>query len=190
MDLRTTGFESCPEMVIKAVRHGLRMTELPIRTLPDRRGRAPHLRTVPDGWRHFSFILMCSPNWLFIAPGIVLLLLGIAEVTWLFLDPHRIGNVQLDSRAQLFGVLLAVLGFQIASIGLFARLQLLRAFPREGSFTGTSTEVCETRARVVRRWAAHSRWPGRRCLELRHLGSAWIRAVAQPFAMSSSGRSG
>ena len=122
MDLRTTGFESCPEMVIKAVRHGLRMTELPVTTLPDERDRPPHLRTVPDGWRHLSFILMCSPNWLFIAPGLALLLLGVADVTWLFIGPQHIGSVVLDTRAQLFGVILAVLGFQIASVGVFARV--------------------------------------------------------------------
>ncbi len=122
MDLRTTGFESCPEMVIKAVRHGLRMTELPVTTLPDERDRPPHLRTVPDGWRHLSFILMCSPNWLFIAPGFALLLLGVADVTWLFIGPQHIGSVVLDTRAQLFGVILAVLGFQIASVGVFARV--------------------------------------------------------------------
>jgi glycosyltransferase involved in cell wall biosynthesis len=122
MDLRTTGFELCPEMVIKAVRQGLRMTELPVTTLPDERDRPPHLRTVPDGWRHLSFILMCSPNWLFIVPGLTLLLIGIADVTWLFVGPQHIGVVQLDTRAQLFGVILAVLGFQIASIGVFARV--------------------------------------------------------------------
>jgi glycosyltransferase involved in cell wall biosynthesis len=122
MDLRTTGFESCPEMVIKAVRHGLRMTELPVTTLADERDRPPHLRTVPDGWRHLSFILMCSPNWLFIAPGCALLLLGIVDVTWLFIGPLHLGSVVLDTRAQLFGVILAVLGFQIASVGVFARV--------------------------------------------------------------------
>jgi glycosyltransferase involved in cell wall biosynthesis len=122
MDLRTTGFELCPEMVIKAVRQGLRMTELPVTTLPDERDRPPHLRTVPDGWRHLSFILMCSPNWLFIVPGLTLLLIGIADVTWLFIGPQHIGRILLNTRAQLFGVILAVLGFQIASIGVFARV--------------------------------------------------------------------
>jgi hypothetical protein len=122
MDLRTTGFEFSPEMVIKAVRHGLKMTELPVPTLPDDRDRPPHLRTVPDGWRHLSFILMCSPNWLFIVPGFVLLFLGIVDVTWLAIGPHQIGSVVLDTRAQLFGVVFAVLGFQIASIGFFARV--------------------------------------------------------------------
>jgi hypothetical protein len=122
MDLRTTGFESCPEMVIKAVRHGLKMTELPVPTLPDERDRPPHLRTIPDGWRHLSFILMCSPNWLFIVPGLALLLLGVADVTLLAVGPHHIGSVVLDTRAQLFGVVFAVLGFQIASVGVFARV--------------------------------------------------------------------
>lgn len=122
MDLRTTGFESCPEMVIKAVHHGLKMTELPVPTLPDERDRPPHLRTVPDGWRHLSFILMCSPNWLFIAPGLILLLLGVVDVTWLAIGPHHFGSIVLDTRAQLFGVVFAVLGFQIASIGVFARV--------------------------------------------------------------------
>ena len=89
MDLRTTGFEFSPEMVIKAVRHGLKMTELPVPTLPDERDRPAHLRTVPDGWRHLSFILMCSPNWLFIAPGLALLVLGIADVTLLAIGPIR-----------------------------------------------------------------------------------------------------
>ncbi|MGC2174146.1 MAG: hypothetical protein WA614_01640 [Acidimicrobiales bacterium] len=65
---------------------------------------------------------MCSPNWLFIVPGLTLLLIGIADVTWLFVGPQHIGPVQLDTRAQLFGVILAVLGFQIASIGVFARV--------------------------------------------------------------------
>jgi hypothetical protein len=65
---------------------------------------------------------MCSPNWLFIAPGLVLLLLGVADVTWLFIGPHHIGHVVLDTRAQLFGVIFAVLGFQIASVGVFARV--------------------------------------------------------------------
>jgi len=122
LDLRTTGFECCPEMVIKAKRHHLRMTELPVTTLPDQRDRPPHLRTVPDGWRHLSFILMCSPNWLFIVPGLVLLALGVGIVSWLFVTTLHFGNVALDSRAQLFGLVLAVLGFQIASIGVFARV--------------------------------------------------------------------
>jgi hypothetical protein len=122
MDLRTTGFEFCPEMVVKAVHHHLRVTEIPITTLPDKRDRKPHLRTIPDGWRHLAFIIMCSPNYLFIAPGMALLLVGSFVVFWLAVGPQHVGGIGLDTRAQLFGVLLASFGLQITSIGVFARV--------------------------------------------------------------------
>lgn len=122
MDLRTTGFEMCPEMVVKAAHHRLKITEVAITVRPDRRERQPHLRTFPDGWRHLTFILMCSPNWLFIAPGLVPLTLGVAAVSWFALGPQNLGGVVLNTRAQLFGVLLASFGLQVVFIGLFARV--------------------------------------------------------------------
>lgn len=122
MDLRTTGFEFSPEMVVKAVRLGLRMTELPITVKPDERDRPPHLRTIPDGWRHLSFLLMCAPNFLFILPGATLLAAGVALVTWLYVGAQPFGHAALETRTQLFGILLASMGFQIASLGLFARV--------------------------------------------------------------------
>ncbi len=122
MDTRTTGFEFSPEMVVKAVRHHLRMTEVPITVKPDDRDRPPHLRTIPDGWRHLTFLLMCSPTWLFIIPGMVLLALGISVVSWLATGEQQIGRIVLDTRDELFGILLTSIGFDIASIGLFARV--------------------------------------------------------------------
>src|SRR5947209_3794424 len=58
MDLRTTGMEFASEFVIKAAKTGARMTEVPITLWPDERGRPPHLRSVPDGWRHLRFMLL------------------------------------------------------------------------------------------------------------------------------------
>jgi hypothetical protein len=122
MDLRTTGFELCPEMVVKAARQRLRITEVPITVRADIRDRPPHLRTIPDGWRHLSFLLMCAPNFLFILPGAILFAFGLFLATWLFVGPQHVGSVPLDSRAELFGLVVASLGFQIMSIGLFARV--------------------------------------------------------------------
>ena len=122
LDLRSTGFEFAAEMVVKGARHKLRMTEIPVVLRPDQRGRPPHLRTVPDGLRQLIFILMCSPNWLFVVPGGILLGLGFALVTWLFVGPQHVGNLHLQTRTQLFGVILASIGFDILSIGLFARV--------------------------------------------------------------------
>jgi hypothetical protein len=122
MDLRTTGFELCAEMVVKAARRRMRISEVPITVRPDERHRAPHLRTIPDGFRHLTFVLMCSPTWLFIVPGMLVALIGIALVSWLFAGSHEIGHTVLDTRAEIFGILLASLGLNVANIGLFARV--------------------------------------------------------------------
>ena len=122
MNTRTTGFEFSPEMVVRAVRHHLRMTEISVTVRPDDRDRPPHLRTIPDGWRHLVFLLMCSPTWLFVVPGLVILGLGLADVCWIATGPQRIGSIVLDTRWQLAGVLAASIGFDIASIGVFARV--------------------------------------------------------------------
>ena len=67
----------------RAVPHdGARSPHHPL--APDGRSRAPHLRTWRDGWRHLRFLLMYSPRWVFLFPGILLILLGLAGVTFFF----------------------------------------------------------------------------------------------------------
>src|SRR5216683_5320693 len=75
--LRTLGMEYAGEMIVKASAFGLRITEIPTTLSPDRRDHAPHLRTWRDGWRHLRFLLLYSPRWLFLYPGIALFALGI-----------------------------------------------------------------------------------------------------------------
>src|SRR5208337_2449132 len=75
LDLRTLGMEFASEMVVKATAFGLRITEIPTTLSPDGRARTPHLRTWRDGWRHLRFLLLYSPRWLFLYPGIFLLIL-------------------------------------------------------------------------------------------------------------------
>src|SRR5229473_2380248 len=72
MRLRATGMEFASEMVIKASLKGMRITEVPVVLRPDGRSRPPHLRTWRDGWRHLRFMLLFSPRWLFLYPGLVL----------------------------------------------------------------------------------------------------------------------
>ena len=79
LDQRCTGMEFATEMIIKASLHGAKITEVPITLHPDgRKDRAPHLRTFRDGWRTIRLFFMCSPRWLFLVPGLVLILLGMA----------------------------------------------------------------------------------------------------------------
>jgi hypothetical protein len=122
MDLRTTGMEFASEFVIKAKRLGAKMTEIPITLWPDRRGRPPHLRSFHDGWRHLRFMLLYAPNWLFLVPGGVLAATGLALVLWLLPGPRRVGHVVFDIHTMLFGMTFVLLGVQIISIGLFAKV--------------------------------------------------------------------
>ena len=122
LDLRTTGMEFASEFVIKAARIDARMTEIPVTLWPDQRGRPPHLRSFPDGWRHLRFMLLYAPNWLFIAPGAVLAATGLVLVLWLLPGPRRIGGVEFDIHTMFFGMIFVLLGVQVVSIGIFAKV--------------------------------------------------------------------
>jgi hypothetical protein len=120
LDLRTTGMEFASEFVIKATKMGVRMAEVPITVWPAKRRRPAHLRTFRDGWRHLRFMLSSAPDWLFFLSGMVLFLLGVGLVFWLLPGPHHLGHVVVDLHTMLFGMVLALTGAQIVSMGLFA----------------------------------------------------------------------
>lgn len=50
------GMEYASEMIIKAKKANLRITEIPINFYKDGRGRKPHLNTIKDGVRHLKLI--------------------------------------------------------------------------------------------------------------------------------------
>ena len=122
MDPRTTGMEFASELVIRAVRSGARMAEIPITLWPDKRGRPPHLHTFRDGWRHLRFMLLLAPNWTFLIPGGFLMALGMALLLWLLPGPRHVGRVVFDIHTMLFGMVFALTGAQIVWIGLFAKV--------------------------------------------------------------------
>lgn len=76
----TTGMEFATEMIIRIVNVGGNVFEVPTELRVDGRSRAPHLRSFPDGWRHLKLMLLYSPRFLQIYPGIVLMLFGISGV--------------------------------------------------------------------------------------------------------------
>src|ERR1700704_478559 len=123
LDLRSSGMEFALEMVIKSAQIGARIAEIPIVLWPDKRGRAPHLRSFRDGWRSLRFMLLYAPNWLFLLPGAALMLVGLFLVFWLLPGPRKISShVVLDIHTMIFGVIFTLLGGQILSIGAFAKV--------------------------------------------------------------------
>jgi glycosyltransferase involved in cell wall biosynthesis len=122
LNLVTTGLEWAYEMIIKARLKGLKMTEVPITLYPDGRNRPPHLKPWRDGWRHLRFMLLHSPKWLFIIPGMVMAGTGIAGEALLLPGMLRIGRVNFDVHTLVAMSFLLILGIQIVFTGLFAKL--------------------------------------------------------------------
>ena len=121
LELQTTGMEFSTEMVVKATLFDLRIIEIPTTLSPDGRGRPPHLRTWRDGWRYLRFLLLYSPRWLFLYPGIALFLVGAAISLWLFPGPQRIGSVTFDYHTLLFGAMAILIGFQSINFAVFTK---------------------------------------------------------------------
>ena len=123
LDVRSSGMEFALEMIIKSAQIGARITEIPITLWPDKRGRAPHLRSFRDGWRSLRFMLLYAPNWLFLVPGTALVTVGFFLVCWLLQGPRKItAHVTLDLHTMIFGVIFTLLGLQIFMIGAFAKV--------------------------------------------------------------------
>ena len=122
LNLRTTGMEFASELVVKASLAGWRIAEVPVILHPDGRGRAPHLRSWRDGWRHLRFLLLFSPRWLFLYPGLALLGVGIALTTALYFAPLRFFGAGLDIHSMLYASAATLLGMQLCLFALFARV--------------------------------------------------------------------
>jgi glycosyltransferase involved in cell wall biosynthesis len=124
--LQTSGMEFASEMIIKATLFGLRIAEVPIHFHKDARGRPPHLRTFRDGWRHLRFMLICSPRWLFVYPGLLLMVAGLLGFVALLPGPIHLGRVMVDTNTLLVCAMLLLMGHQIVSLGVVAKLFALQ----------------------------------------------------------------
>jgi glycosyltransferase involved in cell wall biosynthesis len=122
MNLRTTGMEFASEMIVKATLLGLKIAEVPTTLSPDGRSRPPHLRPWRDGWRHLRFLLMYSPRWLFLYPGLAMILAGGVVCAWLLPEPGRIGRFGFDIHTLLYAFVAIVLGFQLIAFATFTKV--------------------------------------------------------------------
>jgi hypothetical protein len=114
LNLRTTGMEFASEMVVKASLYNLRIAEVPTTLFPDGRSRPPHLRSWRDGWRHLRFLLLYSPRWLFLYPGLLMILLGLTTMIWL-LPTSRVHSIMYSAAA-------IIIGFQIVIFAIFTKM--------------------------------------------------------------------
>jgi len=122
LDLRTTGMEFASETVVKASLHGLRITEVPTTLSVDGRNRPPHLRSWRDGWRHLRFLLLYSPRWLFLYPGLLLMLVGAVVSGWLLVGPRVVDGITLDVHTFLYAAMAIVIGYQTVIFAIFTKV--------------------------------------------------------------------
>ncbi|MBA2642261.1 MAG: glycosyltransferase family 2 protein [Actinobacteria bacterium] len=119
LDLHATGMEFASEMVFKAFRRGLSVGEIPIDYFP-RTGESK-LRRYGDAWRHVRFMLLYSPSWLYLAPGGLFLLLGLAGMLVLATGPVDVFGRSWQIHTMLGFVAMTLIGAQVIQLGVFAR---------------------------------------------------------------------
>ena len=133
LELHTSGMEFASEMVIRSAMAGFRVANVPIKLRRDGRDRRPHLRTWRDGWRHLRFMLLLSPRWLFLYPGIGLMVIGAIAGALLVAGPVYVGRIALDIHTLLMAAGAVLLGYQLVGFAIFAE-----AFAGRGGIRGAS----------------------------------------------------
>jgi glycosyltransferase involved in cell wall biosynthesis len=122
MELHTTGMEFASEMVIKATMKNLKIGEVPITLHKDGRTRPPHLRSWRDGWRHLRFMLLFSPRWLFLTPGLVLAAVGLLGMLVLSYSQFSLGGLRLDAGTMAVTSAAVLVGFQLIAFAGFTKV--------------------------------------------------------------------
>lgn len=127
MDLQTAGMEFASEMVVKATLLQMRISEVPTKLKPDGRSRPPHLRSWRDGWRHLRFLLLFSPRWLFLYPGLALMAVGFLTGVWLMPQPRLVFGIGFDAQTLLYAGLAILIGYQAVLFALFTKIFAINA---------------------------------------------------------------
>lgn len=120
--IRTTGMEFASEHIIKATLAGHRITDIPITVYPEGRSRPPHLKPWRDGWRHLRFMMLMSPRFMFLLPGLGLMLGGAMVSSLVAAGRTRVLGLDLDIHTLVLGCLCILVGFTALTIGAAARI--------------------------------------------------------------------
>ena len=111
LNLKSNGMEYASEMIVQSALHNYKIAEVPTTLSVDGRSREPYLSTWSDGWRHLKFLLLHSPNWLFLIPGLFLIILGFIMMVTLVIGPVIINDISFDINTMLFAA-----GFILAGV--------------------------------------------------------------------------
>jgi glycosyltransferase involved in cell wall biosynthesis len=121
LGLHAPGMEFASEMIVKATLAGWRIAEVPTTLSPSGRSRRPHLRSWRDGWRHLRLLLMMSPRWLMLYPGIFLIVIGVVAQIAIARGPIVVSGIGFDIHTMLYAGSAVILGVQLVLFSVLAR---------------------------------------------------------------------
>lgn len=122
LNLHTTGMEYASEMIVSAQLYGLKITEVPTTLKKDGRSRPPHLRSVHDGWRHLKFLFMYAPTWLFLYPGVFMIMFSIFGGAYLIIKELRFQNVTFSIHTLLFCAAFLMIGVNMVLLFIMTKI--------------------------------------------------------------------
>jgi hypothetical protein len=129
MRVRTDGMEFATEMIARSLLADLKVVEVPVRLYPDGRDRRPHLRSLPDGWRHLRFIATYAPDHLLLWPALGSLTIGLTLVFLLGSGPLTAGPVSLGIHWLALGAMLTLTGLSLFVGATLAKITIQRSHP-------------------------------------------------------------
>src|SRR5262245_38982963 len=150
LGLSSTGMEFATEMVVKAALRELKISEVPATLSPHGRTRPPHLRAWRDGWRHLRFLLLHSPRWLFLYPGLFFIAIGVMAIGSLWAGPVQLAaHVAIDIHSLVAACFAIIIGSQLTMFSALAqKYAMMQGFlPRITKFHHTLSSL--TLERIV-----------------------------------------
>lgn len=120
LDMVCTGMEFAIEMIIRSCLFGARITEIPITLHRDgRQNHKPHLRTFIDGWRTLRLYMLYTPKWIFMLPGLAIILLGLLGAL-VVVSGRTILGVPVGTMTLLFSCMGITMGYQSVLFALMS----------------------------------------------------------------------
>jgi hypothetical protein len=121
LGLQSSGMEFASELVVKMTLAKAKIVEVPTTLAVDGRSRPPHLNTWRDGWRHLRFLVLYSPRWLFLIPGLMMIAFGLVSGVALAIGPVEVGRVAFDVDSLVGASAAVVIGFQAVLFSLLTK---------------------------------------------------------------------
>jgi glycosyltransferase involved in cell wall biosynthesis len=151
LDLRSSGMEFASELVVKAQLHNLKIAQVPTTLKKDGRSRPPHLKTWSDGFRHLRFLLSYSPRWLFLYPGLFVLIPSCLLFARLSIGPFSLLGVTFATATLIYVSCLLIVSFQIIWFSILAKASSISKglLPTDKSWTKIITSVTHFRVTIL-----------------------------------------